>query len=120
MDFGKVARGIALSAALVLSAGNAVAEETDAQRCAGYPDFDGARENFEALGKRADLLNEYWDRRIQHHEDRGQSYFDTRRLAVEDLSYCSGLTDKANELKEKGEELFDQIFPEPEAPGIDA
>ncbi len=117
MDFGKYARAGALSLAMVLGAGTAVAEETDAERCDGYPGFDGATENFEAAGKFADRLRAYTNGRYDHHIELGEPWYSATALAAGDVSYCSGLTEKLQELREKGEEL---LKPEPpKAPGQD-
>lgn len=117
MGFNSVAKVLTLSA--VLAAGQAVAQETDAERCAGYPGFDGATESFEDFGRNLDELNAYRAQRFEHHREQGESNLGAIWAVTKDVSYCSGLTEKAQELREKGEELLDDVLPEKkEAPPL--
>lgn len=114
MGFNRTAALLTLSA--VLAAGSAVAEETDAERCAGYPGFSGATESFEDFGRNLDQLNAYRDQRFQHHKENGASNLGATWEVTKDVSHCSGLTEKAQELREQGEDLLDEIIPEKQAP----
>ncbi len=114
MGFNHFAGILTLSA--VLAAGSAVAQETDAERCAGYPGFDGATESFEDFGRNLDQLNAYRADRFKHHKENGLNTLTAGWEVTKDVSYCSGLTEKAQELKEQGEELLDEILPETKEP----
>lgn len=109
MSFNSFAKVLTLGA--VLAAGQAVAEETDAERCAGYPGFEGATESFEDFGRNLDELNAYREQRFEHHKENGHGNLSAGWEVTKDVSYCSGLTEKAQELKEQGEDL---LFPEEE------
>lgn len=101
MGFNRVAAAL-LSASLVLAAGSAVAEETDAERCAGFP---VASED--TVTEYTDKLYAYDSARKQHHQNNDDSAITAWAKAKVDAAFCA---DKEEDIVEGAEDLYDQLL----------